>query len=63
MANGIMAVFATLDPRLVVTVLVTFALILLWFKRRTLARRLPSVAQDFLSRHVEAVKRKYPYSG
>ncbi len=63
MANGLLAVFETLDPWLVVVVLVTFALILLWFKRRALARRMPSVAQDFLTRHVETVKRKYTYSG
>ena len=63
MANGLMAAYRSLDPWLVVVVLVTFALILLWFKRRALARRLPSVAQDFLTRHVETVKRRYPYSG
>ena len=63
MATQIMAVSQILDPRLIVVVLVTFALVTLWFKRRSLAHKLPNVAQDFLTRHVETVKKKYTYAG
>lgn len=63
MANSLMALFDRLDPRLIVVVLVTFALVMLWHKRRTIAEALPNIRGDFLTRHVETVKRKYTYMG
>lgn len=59
MANALMAVFERLDPKLAVVVLVTFALFMLWHKRRAISAALPNIRGDFLTRHVETVKRKY----
>ena len=63
MANSLIGAVASLDPRLAVTTLVTFSLIMLWHKRRRITVALPNVGGDFLTRHVETVKRKYTFSG
>lgn len=60
MANPLLAAFEGFFPSFLSLVLLSFALILVWFKRRTLARKLPNVAADFLTRHVERVKSRYP---
>ncbi|GEM_PF-6346279 len=57
MAESFMALWAGVDPWFVVAVLATFALVMLWFKRRTVAEKLPGLAGDFLTRHVKKTHR------
>jgi len=63
MADTIMAVLTSPDLGLASSLLLTFALVMLWFKRRTLAVKLPNISGDFLNRHVETVDRNYPRVG
>ena len=63
MADSFMALWAGLDPWFIVAVLTTFALVMLWFKRRTVAEKLPGLAGDFLTRHVKQPDRGHPYKG
>jgi hypothetical protein len=53
----------SLEPEFVAGVLVTFSLIMTWFKRRSLARLVPTIAGDFLTRHINDVAKRYPYRG
>ena len=55
--------FLSLDPEFIAGVLVTFSLIMTWFKRRSLARLVPTIAGDFLTRHINDVAKRYPYRG
>ena len=70
MSEGVSAMFETvlvgflsLDPEFIAGVLVTFSLFMTWFKRRRLSRLLPSIASDFLTRHIDDRKKRYPYNG
>ena len=63
MADSFMAMQTIVDLELISSLLVTFALVMLWRKRRRVARKLPNISRDFLNRHVETVARKYPYNG
>jgi hypothetical protein len=48
---------------LIALVLLTFALIVTWFKRRSLAKFAPSVSGDFLTRHLGQRPKRYSYKG
>jgi hypothetical protein len=59
----VLAGFLSLEPGFLAVVLVTFALFMTWFKRRKLARFVPTIAGDFLTRHVDQRAKRYPYGG
>ena len=63
MFEKVFAATLSLEPGFPALALVTFALFMTWFKRRRLARFVPSIAGDFLTRHIEARARRYPYGG
>ena len=61
--DKVLVVVLSLEPEFVSGVLVTFSLIMTWFKRRSLARLVPTIAGDFLTRHIDDLAKRYPYRG
>ena len=52
-----------IDPHLIAVELITFSLIVLWFKRRVLQRKILDLPEDYFSRQLDLLQEQYPYKG